>query len=248
MPTASPIRLDALRILVLDADPAVVRPLESRARAAGWGCSVLGEGPLSPGDVVASRAHALVADVRLLGGAAQVASLAAELPALALLVTAPAATPVAARAAVLRAGADDWIAQPAHPEEVLARVEAVVRRLRAGRGAGLDSGGVAAGELEIHPELFQAHVRGASIELTRREFELLALLAGAEGRVLEREEIYERVWGYAMAHGDRSVDVFVRKLRRKLRAASPGWRYLHTHVGVGYRFAAVPQESGAGAS
>jgi DNA-binding response OmpR family regulator len=58
--------------------------------------------------------------------------------------------------------------------------------------------------------------------------------------VLRREEIYERVWGYAMAHGDRSVDVFVRKLRQKLRAASPGWSYIHTHFGVGYRFAPQP--------
>jgi DNA-binding winged helix-turn-helix (wHTH) protein len=55
--------------------------------------------------------------------------------------------------------------------------------------------------------------------------------------VLRREEIYERVWGYAMAHGDRSVDVFVRKLRQKLRSGSPEWNYIHTHFGVGYRFA-----------
>ena len=58
--------------------------------------------------------------------------------------------------------------------------------------------------------------------------------------MLEREEIYQRVWGYAMARGDRSVDVFVRKLRQKLEKASPSWRYLHTHFGVGYRFAAEP--------
>jgi DNA-binding winged helix-turn-helix (wHTH) protein len=54
--------------------------------------------------------------------------------------------------------------------------------------------------------------------------------------VLERETIYQRVWGYAMAHGDRSVDVFIRKLRQKLETRSPGWRYIHTHFGVGYRF------------
>jgi DNA-binding winged helix-turn-helix (wHTH) protein len=56
--------------------------------------------------------------------------------------------------------------------------------------------------------------------------------------VLEREDIYQRVWGYTMARGDRSVDVFVRKLRQKLEAISPEWRYVHTHFGVGYRFAA----------
>ena len=54
--------------------------------------------------------------------------------------------------------------------------------------------------------------------------------------MLQREEIYQAVWGYAMAHGDRSVDVFVRKLRLKLETASPDWSYIHTHFGVGYRF------------
>jgi DNA-binding winged helix-turn-helix (wHTH) protein len=63
--------------------------------------------------------------------------------------------------------------------------------------------------------------------------------------VLEREDIYQRVWGYTMVRGDRSVDVFVRKLRQKLERLSPGWRYVHTHFGVGYRFAAEPAEDDA---
>jgi DNA-binding response OmpR family regulator len=54
--------------------------------------------------------------------------------------------------------------------------------------------------------------------------------------VLQREEIYSAVWGYSLPRGDRSVDVFVRKLRRKLVQVSPNWRYIHTHFGVGYRF------------
>ena len=95
-----------------------------------------------------------------------------------------------------------------------------------------------AGEVEVRPDRFQAFVGGHSLELTRREFELIQLLSAAEGRVLEREEIYSRLWGYAMVRGDRSVDVFVRKLRQKLEKASPQWRYIHTHFGVGYRFAA----------
>ncbi len=60
--------------------------------------------------------------------------------------------------------------------------------------------------------------------------------------MLERETIYQRVWGYAMAHGDRSVDVFIRKLRQKLEKRSPEWEYIHTHFGVGYRF--DPEPSG----
>jgi two-component system response regulator RegX3 len=60
---------------------------------------------------------------------------------------------------------------------------------------------------------------------------------------MQREEIYQRVWGYAMVHGDRSVDVFVRKLRQKLEKVSPGWRYIHTHFGIGYRFAPEPADA-----
>jgi DNA-binding winged helix-turn-helix (wHTH) protein len=102
---------------------------------------------------------------------------------------------------------------------------------------------VSAGEVEIRSDRFQAFVAGRSLELTRREFELIELLASGEGRVLEREEIYSRLWGYAMVRGDRSVDVFVRKLRQKLEKASPDWRYIHTHFGIGYRFAAELEDS-----
>ncbi len=59
--------------------------------------------------------------------------------------------------------------------------------------------------------------------------------------VVERDRLYERVWGYAMAHGDRSVDVFIRKLRRKLQRRSQAWSYIHTHFGIGYRFEPVAE-------
>ena len=117
----------------------------------------------------------------------------------------------------------------------MARIEAVSRRRRRSRSSD-EAGPLVAGEMEIRADQFQAFVAGESLDLTRREFELLHLLAGAKGQVLERETIYQRVWGYAMAHGDRSVDVFIRKLRQKLEKRSPRWRYIHTHFGVGYRF------------
>jgi DNA-binding response OmpR family regulator len=74
----------------------------------------------------------------------------------------------------------------------------------------------------------------------------MRVIVEASGRVIERAEIYQRVWGYAMAHGDRSVDVFVRKLRSKLQRQSPGWEYIHTHFGVGYRFEPEPADAAAG--
>jgi DNA-binding response OmpR family regulator len=142
-------------------------------------------------------------------------------------------------------GADDWVTKPCHPEEVLARVEAVVRR-RKRATARVETGPLVAGELEIRADQFQAFVRSASVDLTRREFEVLQLLAEAKGKVLQREEIYQSVWGYTMAHGDRSVDVFVRKVRQKLEKTSPDWNYIHTHFGVGYRFDPERREEAGG--
>ena len=148
---------------------------------------------------------------------------------------------VAQRVRGLRLGADDWLTKPCHPEELIARIEAVVRRRRE-IDERRNAGPLEAGELAIRKDHFQAFVNDRSVALTRREFELIELLANADGRVLEREDIYQRVWGYAMVRGDRSVDVFVRKLRHKLEAASPNWSYIHTHFGVGYRFAAELRE------
>ncbi len=189
--------------------------------------------------LVALRLTALVVDPALLGPAAwsYLETVCARMPNLGLVVcTAPVA--LAQRVRGLRLGADDWISKPCHPEEVVARLEAVVRRrsLRDPRG----QAAVEVAGLSVRPDRFQAFAGEVSADLTRREFELLRMLAEREGQVLPREEIYERVWGYAMAHGDRSVDVFVRKLRLKLEQVSPDRRYIHTHFGIGYRFAAEP--------
>src|SRR5829696_3336402 len=155
------------------------------------------------------------------------------MPGLGVLVCTTQST-VAQRVRGLRLGADDWIGKPCHPEEVMARVEAVVRR-RKRATTREDVGPLVSGELEIRAAQYQAFVGGQSIGLTRREFELLQLLAEAHGQV-----IYQKVWGYAMAHGDRSVDVFVRKLRQKLHKHSANWTYIHTHFGIGYRFDPEP--------
>jgi DNA-binding response OmpR family regulator len=160
------------------------------------------------------------------------------LPDLGLVVVTSRST-VAQRVRGLRLGIDDWMTKPCHPEEAIARLEAVSRRRRRGRQEH-EAAPLAVGEMEIRPDRFQAFVGDMALDLTRREFELLYLLAEERGQVLEREQIYQRVWGYAMAHGDRSVDVFVRKLRKKLESLSPSWTYIHTHFGIGYRFDPEP--------
>ena len=195
-------------------------------------------GPV-PTDAIASmRLSALIVDLAVLGPQAWewLERLCGALPELGVVVCTGPST-VAQRVRGLRLGADDWITKPCHPEEVIARVQGVARRRRRSNGRA-EAKPLLAGEVEIRTDRFQAFVGGLSLDLTRREFELIELLAAAEGRVLEREEIYSRLWGYAMVRGDRSVDVFVRKLRQKLERASPRWRYIHTHFGIGYRFSA----------
>jgi DNA-binding response OmpR family regulator len=228
------------RVAVIDTDSGFLQVLGKRMERLGWEHRVL-TGPTPVDTLVAMRLGAIVVDPVLFGQRAfeELERLCTGLPGLALVVCTGGST-VAQRVRGLRLGADDWITKPCHPEEVIARVEAVVRRRR--RAEAVSAAPVVAGEVEIRADQYQAFVGGRSIDLTRREFELIELLSGAEGRVLEREEIYERVWGYAMARGDRSVDVFVRKLRQKLEGASPQWRYIHTHFGVGYRFAAEPAD------
>jgi DNA-binding response OmpR family regulator len=228
----------ALRVAVIDSDSGFTQVFAKRLGAIGWRAELLGSPPPVE-ELSRMRLNAVVIDPALLGGDAwsYLGHLCSAFPTQAVIVcTGPAS--VAQRVRGLRLGADDWVTKPCHPEEVLARIEAVVRRLHAGTVSAHAAQPLAAGELEIRPDMFEAFVGGRAVGLTRREFELLNLLAASIGRVIPREQIYERVWGYSMVHGDRSVDVFVRKLRRKLEAASPAWRYLHTHFGVGYRFQA----------
>ena len=229
-----------LRLAVIDTDSGFLQALGKRLERLGWEGRILaGAAPVDT--LVAMRLNAVVVDLTVLGGQAweYLDKLCSALPGLGVVVCTGQST-VVQRVRGLRLGADDWLTKPCHPEELIARVEAVVRRRR--RAEARAGAPIVAGEIEIRSDRFQAFVDARSIDLTRREFELIELLAGAEGRVLEREEIYQRVWGYAMARGDRSVDVFVRKLRQKLEKASPAWRYIHTHFGVGYRFAPQPAD------
>jgi DNA-binding response OmpR family regulator len=228
-----------IRLAVIDTDSSFLTVLGKRLDGAGWEHRTL-SAAVPVEELVAMKLNALLVDLTVLGpeGWEFVEKVCGTVPGLAVLVCTSQST-VAQRVRGLRLGADDWINKPSHPEEVMARIEAVVRRRK--RAAHRDDvGPMVAGELEIRADQYQAFVSGQSIGLTRREFELLQLLAEAHGQVIEREEIYQKVWGYAMAHGDRSVDVFVRKLRQKLQRHSANWRYIHTHFGIGYRFDPEP--------
>ncbi len=224
-----------LRVAVIDRDPGFTQVLSNRLDALGWELRALSSA-LTIDALVTMRLNALVVDLSVLGPGSweYLERTCARLPGLGVVVcTGPSS--VAQRVRGLRLGADAWMTKPCHAEELICVIEAALRRHRRTEMPELEDA-VRVGQVVIRPDLYQAYVGSASLDLTAREFEILHLLSQSD-RVLRREEIYERVWGYAMAHGDRSVDVFVRKLRQKLRSVSPAWSYIHTHFGVGYRFA-----------
>lgn len=102
------------------------------------------------------------------------------------------------------------------------------------------------GPLEIRVDDQVAEVQGMTLSLTRHELGLLIAMARREGAVISREMLAEGAWGRPLAPGDRSVDVYVRRLRMKLTAAAPEWEFIHTHFAFGYRFSARPLAASPG--
>jgi DNA-binding response OmpR family regulator len=233
-----------MRLAVIDSDSGFLTVLTKRLDAAGWQHRVLA-GPVPAEELLAMKLNALLVDPAVLGAGAWdfLERVCGTIPGLGVVVCAGPSS-VAQRVRGLRLGADDWITKPCHPEEVIARLEAVARRRRRAAPQ-VTEGPLVVGEIEIRADQYEGFVGDRGLGLTRREFELLQLLAEARGQVIAREDIYQRVWGYAMAHGDRSVDVFVRKLRQKLERRSPSWVYIHTHFGIGYRLEAESRGGGA---
>jgi DNA-binding response OmpR family regulator len=231
----------AMRIAHLERDSSLLLVTAKRLERLGYEHCVLPR-VLPPEQIAGMRVNAIVADLALVGSECWdwLEQLCKHKQNLGVVLCTRSST-VAERVRALRLGADDWLTKPCHPEELIARVEAVVRRRRRSTPE-RDSKPIVAGELEVRLNLHQAFVDGHSLGLTRREFQLLELLVSYDKQVLERDFIYQTLWGYAMVRGDRSVDVFVRKVRHKLERASPEWSYVHTHFGIGYRFAAVPLE------
>jgi DNA-binding response OmpR family regulator len=99
------------------------------------------------------------------------------------------------------------------------------------------------GALEIHPSEGLAMAAGNALRLSVREFGLLVALAHSGGGIVRREDLYRRVWGGPLRDGDRSIDVYIHKLRVKLEQAVPDARFIHTHVGFGYRFSPEPSRA-----
>ena len=225
-----------LRIGINDPDAGFVAVLARRLDELRWGHVTL-KGRVPPEQLITMRLDALLVDHLPHLGARSwtyLAEITQRLPTL-LVVVCTRRSDVAARIRGLRLGAIDWITKPCHPDELIARVQ-TAHRLQAVSAAADTRPVLVAGEIEIRREQLQVFARDQSAELTRLEFELILVLAGAGGRVLGRDEIYRRVWGDTRPIATRSVDVLVQKVRRKLKHASQDWTYVHTRYGAGYWF------------
>lgn len=128
----------------------------------------------------------------------------------------------------LETGADDYICKPFSPREVVARVKAVLRRSQLSRTAGHPA------PLELDTERWEARLHGQVLDLTRREFALLQVLAATPGRTFSRRHLLDRVYAEELDVTERAVDSHIKNLRRKLNQAQPGQEWIRSVYGVGF--------------
>jgi DNA-binding response OmpR family regulator len=224
-------------VLVVEDEPAIAESLAYSLKREGYGVDIAAT--LAEAEAVIGAVDLVILDLMLPDGSGF--DLLAQLrrrerpPAVIILSS---RDQEADRVAGLETGADDYVTKPFSPREVVARVRAVMRRAqRTHRPSEPPL------PLECDAATRRASVHGAAVELTKVEFDLLACLLGAPGRVFTRAQLIERIWGDNFAITDRTVDSHVKALRRKVSDAGGEAQWIETVRGVGYRVTDQPSGS-----
>jgi two-component system alkaline phosphatase synthesis response regulator PhoP len=229
------------KVLIVEDDAVIANGMARHLDAAGFDPLVVGRGELGLARLRFENPDVCVLDLMLpeLDGWKLIETARAEGIGTPIVVVSARGTEHD-RVHALEIGADDYLVKPFSMRELVARVAAAARRgVRPAEERRGDA--IEIEELRIDPREVQAFVDGHSAELTPTEFKLLYTLALDRGRVVTRDELLQKVWGRRETHRDRTVDVFVRRLRQKIDRVAPRHSFIQTRFGVGYKLEPEPK-------
>ena len=229
------------KVLIVEDDEVIASSMAQHLSGAGFDPVTVGRGEVGLARLRYEAPDVLVLDLMLPGldGWSLIESARAEGIGTPIIVVSARGTEHD-RVHALQIGADDYLVKPFSMKELVARVQAAARRgVRAQpeeRGEAIEIE-----ELRIDPREVQAYVDGVNAELTPTEFRLLYALALDRGRVTTRDELLQKIWGRRETHRDRTVDVFVRRLRDKIDRRASRHTFIQTRYGVGYKLEPEPK-------
>ncbi len=221
------------RILVVDDEPKIVKLARDYLERSGYVVLTAGDGRTALSIARSEKPDLVVLDLNLpeLDGLDVCRSLRRESDVPIIMLTAR--IDETDRLIGLELGADDYITKPFSPRELVARVRAVLRRVRGGL---VPTEFIQVGDIEIDLNGHRASRAGETLQLTRIEFNLLAILAQHAGQTMSREQLLDRLHGFAQDSYERSIDAHVKNLRRKLEPDASNPIYILTVYGIGYKF------------
>jgi len=231
------------KVLIIEDDDVIASSMAQHLSGAGFDPVTVGRGEVGLARLRYEAPDVLVLDLMLPGldGWSLIESARAEGIGTPIIVVSARGTEHD-RVHALQIGADDYLVKPFSMKELIARVQAAARRgVRAQPEERGDA--IEIEELRIDPREVQAYVAGVSADLTPTEFRLLYALALDRGRVTTRDELLQKIWGRRETHRDRTVDVFVRRLRDKIDRIAPRHTFIQTRYGVGYKLEPVEKDS-----
>jgi DNA-binding response OmpR family regulator len=231
------------KVLIIEDDDVIASSMAQHLSGAGFDPVTVGRGEVGLARLRYEAPDVLVLDLMLPGldGWSLIESARAEGIGTPIIVVSARGTEHD-RVHALQIGADDYLVKPFSMKELVARVQAAARRgVRAQQEERGDA--IEIEELRIDPREVQAYVAGVSADLTPTEFRLLYALALDRGRVTTRDELLQKIWGRRETHRDRTVDVFVRRLRDKIDRIAPRHTFIQTRYGVGYKLEPVEKEA-----